>query len=155
MSQTVTMRLSDDTAEWLKTAARRVGRSVSELGAALFEEARRTSEFAEIEFRTFSGERHACLKGGLRVWKIVFSAQRYDMDAAKTAVHFELPEWKVRAALDYYEAFPKEIDEAVSDAKRETFESVRRQLPRIERQEVTVQEVTATESGAAAESSTT
>ena len=66
MSQTVTMRLSDDTAEWLKTAARRVGRSVSELGATLFEEARRMSEFTEIEFRSFGGERHVCLKGGLR-----------------------------------------------------------------------------------------
>ena len=151
MSQTITMRLSDDTAEWLKTAARRVGRSVSELGAALFEEARRTSEFAEIEFRTFSGERHACLKGGLRVWKVVLGAQGYDMDAAKTAAHFELPEWKVRAALDYYEAFPKEIDEAVADAKRETFESLRRQIPRVERQEV----ATATESSATAELSAT
>ena len=50
MSQTVTMRLPDETAEWLKTSARRAGRSVSEVGAALFEEARRVSEFAEIEF---------------------------------------------------------------------------------------------------------
>ena len=55
MSQTVTLRLPEETAGWLKASARRVGRSVSELGAALFEEARRANEFAEIEFRTFRG----------------------------------------------------------------------------------------------------
>ena len=102
MSKTVTMRLPEVTAEWLKTSARRVGRSVSELGASLFEEARRVNEFAEIEFRTFGGARHACLSGGLRLWKVIFTAQSHEMDAKKTADHFELPVWKVQAAFHYY-----------------------------------------------------
>ena len=58
---------------------------MSELGAGLFEEARRRSEFAEIEFRTFQGERQACLTGGLRLWKLVMVAQDYVMDVEKTA----------------------------------------------------------------------
>ena len=91
MSQTITMRLPEETAEWLKASARRAGRSVSELGAALFEEARRISEFAEIEFRTFGGERQVCLTGGLRLWKILLVAQGDGMDAEKTAAHFDLP----------------------------------------------------------------
>jgi hypothetical protein len=138
MSQTVTMRLPDETAEWLKSSARRVGRSVSELGAMLFEEARRMSEFAEIEFRTFGGERQACLKGGLRLWKIIMVAQSYDMDIEKTAAHFDMPTWKVQAAFHYYEAFPQEIDAAIADVRAQTFDSLKRQLPQLERHEITV-----------------
>ena len=136
MSQTVTMRLPDETAEWLKSSARRAGRAVSELGATLFEEARRMSEFAELEFRTFGGERQACLKGGLRLWKVILTAQEYAMDAEKTAAHFELPVWKVQAALHYYEAFPEEIDAAIADARSQTFDTLKRKLPQLERQEV-------------------
>ena len=132
------MRLPDETAEWLKNSARRVGRSVSELGAALFEEARRMSEFAEIEFRSFGGERQACLKGGLRVWKVIFTAQDYGMDAAQTAAHFDLPVWKVQAAFHYYEAFPQEIDAALDDVRSQTFDTLKRRLPQIERQEVSL-----------------
>jgi hypothetical protein len=136
MSQTITMRLPDETAEWLKASARRVGRSVSEMGASLFEEARRMSEFAEIEFRTFEGERHACLKGGLRLWKIIMVAQDYAMDVEKTAVHFDLPVWKMQAAFHYYEAFPEEIDAAIGEVRAMTFEKLKRKLPQLERHDV-------------------
>jgi uncharacterized protein (DUF433 family) len=138
MSQTITMRLPDETAEWLKASARRAGRSVSELGAGLFEEARRMSEFAEIEFRTFQGERQACLSGGIRLWKLVMVAQDYAMDVEKTAAHFNLPAWKVQAALHYYEAFPAEIDAAIAEARSMTFEKLKRKLPQLERQEVSL-----------------
>ena len=141
MSQTVTMRLPDDTAEWLKESARRAGRSVSEVGATLFEEARRVSAFAEIEFRMFSGERHACLTGGLRLWKILLTAQGYAMDVEKTAAHFDLPTWRVQAAFHYYEAFPQEIDDAIAETRSQTFDSLKRKLPKLERQtlEITVE----------------
>ena len=46
---------------------------------------------------------------------MIFTAQSYEMDAKKTADHFELPVWKVQAAFYYYEAFPKEIAECVSE----------------------------------------
>ncbi|MCW3097167.1 MAG: hypothetical protein JWL77_2785 [Chthonomonadaceae bacterium] len=138
MSQTVTMRLPEETVAWLKASARRAGRSVSDLGAALFEEARRVSEFAEIEFRTFSGQRHACLTGGLRLWKIILTAQDYEMDVPKTAAHFGLPNWRVQAAFHYYEAFPQEIDSAITDVRSQTFDSLKRKLPQLERQEVTI-----------------
>ncbi len=138
MSQTITMRLPEETAEWLKASARRSGRSVSELGAALFEEARRISEFAEIEFRTFGGERQVCLTGGLRLWKILLVAQGYGMDAEKTAAHFDLPVWKVQAAFHYYEVFPQEIDAAIVEVRSQTFDTLKRKLPQLERQQVTV-----------------
>ena len=139
MSQTVTMRLPEETAEWLKASARRAGRSVSELGATLVEEARRISEFAEIEFRTFGGERQACLVGGLRVWKVIMTAKDYSLDAEKTAAHFGLPIRKIQAALHYYEAFPEEIDAAIGDARGQSFDTLKRKLPQLERHRVTVE----------------
>ena len=138
MSQTVTMRLPEETAEWLKSSARRVGRSVSEVGAALFEEARRVSQFAEIEFRTFAGERHVCLAGGLRLWKVLLTAQNYAMDAEKTAAHFDLPVWKIQAAFHYYDAFPQEIDAAIAEVRSQTFDTLKRRLPQLELQQVRV-----------------
>lgn len=138
MSQTITMRLPDETAEWLKTQARRAGRSVSEMGANLFEEERRRSEFAEIEFRTFQGERQACLTGGLRLWKILLTAQDYGMEIEKTAAHFDLPAWKIQAAFHYYEAFPQEIDAAIADVRAMTFDKLKRRLPNLEKHEVTI-----------------
>jgi len=91
------------------------------------------SEFAEIEFRTFGGERHACLTGGMRIWKVVMVSQDYDMDVTKTAEHFELPAWKIQAALHYYEAFSPEIDTAIIDVRSQTFDTLKRQLPQLER----------------------
>ncbi len=141
MSQTITMRLPETTAEWLKTTARQSGRSVSEWGANLFEEARRISQFAEIEFRTFSGQREVCLTGGLRLWKIIFSAQSYDMDAEKTAAHFGLPAWRIQAAFHYYEAFPEEINDAIASIRSQDFQTLKRKFPALERHEVTVNKV--------------
>ena len=129
------MRLPDETAEWLKASARRVGRSVSEVGATLFEEARRLSEFAEIEFRTFGGERQVCLTGGLRLWKIILTAQDYEMNAIKTAAHFDLPVWRVQAVFHYYEAFPQEIDAAIGEVRAQSFDTLKRRLPQMELQE--------------------
>jgi hypothetical protein len=136
------MRLPDETAEWLKNAARRAGRSVSDVGATLFEEARRMSEFAEIEFRPFGGERQACLKGSVRLWKLILTAQGHDMDVAKTAAHLDLTPWKVQAAFHYYEAFPQEIDAAIADVKGQSFNTLKRKLPQIERQAVVIEETT-------------
>lgn len=138
MSQTVTVRLPDDTAAWLKTSARRTGRSVSELGATLFEEARRTSEFSEIEFRTINGERVACVKGHLQVWQVIEVAQGLGMDVEKTASHFRWPVWRARAALNYYEAFPPEIDDAIQDNRSLGYDNLKRILPAVQLSEVGV-----------------
>jgi hypothetical protein len=138
MSQTVTMRLPEVTAEWLKASARRSGRTVSDLGASLFEELRRISEFAEIEFRTFGGERQVCLSGGLRLWKVIMVAQDYGMDGQRTAAHFSLPSWKIQAALNYYQAFPKEIDAAIAEVRSQTFDTLKRKLPQMECHQVEV-----------------
>src|SRR5438045_1056480 len=97
MSQVVSLRLPDETAERLKLSARRAGRSINETAARSLEEWLRQEEFADIEFRSFGGERYACLKGALPVWQLIMVAKDYGMDAGKTASHFRWPVHRVNA----------------------------------------------------------
>jgi predicted DNA-binding protein len=133
MSSVVTLRLPDETAARLRATARRAGRSVSEIGAQSIEEWLRQDEFADIEFRGFAGERHACLKGALPVWQVIMVAEDYDRDADKTAAHFGWPVHRVRAALNYDEAYPEEIQRAIAENRSVTFDRLRRLLPQTER----------------------
>jgi predicted transcriptional regulator len=101
MSQVVSLRLPDDTAERLKSTARRTGRTVNEAATRSIEEWLRQEEFADIEFRNFNGERHACLKAALPVWQLIMVARDYGMDATKTAMHFGFPLHRVKAGFHY------------------------------------------------------
>jgi uncharacterized protein (DUF433 family) len=140
MSELVTLRLNDDTAAWLKATAKRAGRSINEIGSSLIEEGRRMREFPDIEFRSFSGERLACLKGGIRLWKIVMVAQDYGMDISGLASHFAgvYSETQLQAALNYYAAYPDEIDRFVDECRAMTFDKLKRLLPQA--RQVTVSE---------------
>lgn len=132
MSQVVSLRLPDETAERLKVTARRAGRSVNEAASRSIEEWLRQEEFASIEFRNFNGERHACLKGALPIWQLILVAKDYEMDVEKTASHFRFPLAKVKAGFHYYEAYPDEIDHAISDNDSMSFDALKRLLPEIE-----------------------
>ncbi len=132
MPQVISLRVPDATAERLRTAARRAGRSLNEWGALSLEEWLRQSEFADIEFRSFGGERQACLQGALPVWQVVLVARSYGMDPARTAEHFGWPVRRIKAALNYYEAYPEEIDRAVEDGRAMTETALRRLLPQME-----------------------
>lgn len=136
MSQVISLRLSDATAERLRQFARRSRRSMNEVGATSIEEWLRQNEFSFIEFRTdSSGERHTCLKGRLPIWQLIRVARSFDMDAGQTAQHLSLPLEQVQAGLAYYEAYPEEIDLAL-EANSQGFDHLRRLLPNLERIEV-------------------
>jgi hypothetical protein len=126
VSQTVTLRLPDETAEWLRATARRTGHSVNKVGIRLLEESRRTSEFTGIGFRSFGAERHACIKGDLQVWQLIEVARQYGMDPERTAAHFDWPVWRVLAGFHYCEAFPEEIDAAIAENQSMGFEKLKR-----------------------------
>ena len=132
MSQVVSLRLPDETAERLKINARRTGRSVNEAAARSIEEWLRQEEFADIEFRNFNGERHACLKGALPIWQFIMVAKNHDMDVDRTAAYFRFPIPRVKAALHYYEAYPQEIDQTIADNDAMTFDRLKRLLPQLE-----------------------
>src|SRR5579871_5977644 len=115
MSQPVTVRLAEPIADELRFIARREHRSVSEIGARFIEEGLRQNRFPHIEFRSFNGERHACIQGALQVWQLIMVAKDYGMDVQQVASHLCLRPEEVQAALNYYKAYPAEIDEALEE----------------------------------------
>jgi hypothetical protein len=131
MSLPVTVRLPEPSADQLRQIARRERRSVSEVGARLIEEGLRQSRFPYIEFRSFGGERHACLKGRLQAWQVIMVAQDYGMDVESVARHLHLTSEQVEAVFSYYRTYPEEIDCAVEDNAAMTYERAKQLLPSI------------------------
>jgi uncharacterized protein (DUF433 family) len=134
MSRVVSMRLREEEADRLLKLSRRLRRSVSETAALLIAEKLREEEFPLIEFRGSPLGRQAYVKGtSLAVWEVVLVARQLGMDARRVAEHLGWPEERVRAALNYAEAYPEEVEPLVSEAEGVTFERLRRRLPWLER----------------------
>lgn len=132
-SKVVSMRFKPEQIERLAHFARRVGKTPSETGALLVEEALRRAEFAEIDFRDSPAGRRVYIQGSsLAVWEIVSLAKVYEMDIHKTADHLEWPVHRVKAALNYASAYPQEIRDALADNARFTKTIVAQILPQTE-----------------------
>ena len=135
MSQPVTVRLSDPSWDDLQQIARRERRSVSEVGARLVDEGLRGTRHPFIEFRSFGGERLACVRGGLPVWQLIMVAQDYDNAVEPIAEHLDLKPELVRAGLYYYEAYPEEIDLALKENDL-GFDGLKAFLPNLQKVEL-------------------
>ncbi len=90
------------------------------------------SSFDDIEFRSIGGERQACLKGALPVWQLIMVAHSYELDPKRTAQHFGWLVQRIQDALNYYEAFPSEINQAIEDSHAMTETVLKRLLPQME-----------------------
>jgi hypothetical protein len=100
----------------LKLLASRYGWTPSEASARLVEEGLRRWEFALIDFRDSSAGRQACIQGSsLAVWEVMLLVQSYNNDLAATAKHLQWLEAKVRAAVNYAEAFVDEIAQELDE----------------------------------------
>lgn len=127
----ISMRLKPAEMQSLRRVARRWGRTPSEVSARLVEEALRAEEFAHLEFRDTAAGRQAFIKGTrLSVWMLISIAQQYDMDVATTAGHLHWAAERVQAGLNYYSAFPDEIDPLLQENDAFTLEQIARRLPR-------------------------
>ncbi|MFM6057211.1 MAG: transcriptional regulator [Microcystis aeruginosa] len=133
MSQVISTRLPDRTAERLKQLARQLGKTPSETSAILIEESLRESEFPYIEFRQSPLGRQPYLKNSsLALWEVMQIAQSYALDEQKTAAHFHRPcEW-VRSALLYAEAYQSEVEKAIAQAQTLNETTLKRLLPQLE-----------------------
>ena len=137
MSKVLSMRVRDEVAERLSRMSRRLGRTPSETGALLLDEALRASEFGQIEFRDSIVGRQAYMKGSsLAVWEVLSLARQLDMDPQRTAEYLSWPVFRVQAAFNYANAFAEEIDEAILDSDSYDYEKLKRRLPQIELFEV-------------------
>jgi uncharacterized protein (DUF433 family) len=110
----------------------RHGWTPSDASARLVEEGLRRSEFAFIDFRDSAAGRQAYIQGStLAVWEILLLVRSYKGEIASVAKHLQWPEAKVQAALNYAEAFPQEIEQALSDNAAMDFKALKRMLPTI------------------------
>jgi hypothetical protein len=124
------MRLPAASGKRLKRMANRHGWTASDASARLVEEGLRRSEFAFVDFRDSSVGRQAYIQGSsLAVWEIMLLVQSYKEDARAVAGHLRWPQAKVQAAVNYAEAFPSEINEALAENKASNFTAVKRMLP--------------------------
>lgn len=131
MSSTViSMRLPAASGHRLRRMASRYGWTPSDASARLVEEGLRRSEFAFIDFRDSSVGRQACIQGSsLAVWEVMLLVQSYNSDLTATAKHLQWPEAKVRAAVNYTEAFADEIGQALDEYRSLDFTVLQRLLP--------------------------
>jgi hypothetical protein len=94
------------------------------------EEGLRRSEFGFLDFRDSPAGRQAYMQGStLAVWEVMLLLRSYKGNVAAVARHLRWPEAKVRAAVNYAEAFPEEIDEATAENDSTDFETLKRMLP--------------------------
>jgi hypothetical protein len=129
MSRVLSLRLAERQASRLKKFARRLGRTPSETGRILLDEALRQIEFPFIEFRDSAHGRQAYVKGRRSaVWMVMLIARGYKNDPRKTSKHFEWPLELVEAAFQYAKAFPEEIEDALKDVDDFSFEEFQRSL---------------------------
>lgn len=118
MSQTVSLRLPDELVNRLDRFARRLGNGTTRTRASviLLDEALREEEFVGIEFRNTSIGRQPYVKQtGMAVWEFIMVARGFAMDAERTAEYLRGSVENVKAALNYYDAYRKEIDQALAD----------------------------------------
>ena len=112
MSVAMTLNLSERATEFIRARAAERRRDVDEVVEEVLEEIRRASEFPGIVFVDRpGGGRKSKIDGGMDVWEYVFIAAGYDWDPARTAEHLCQPERNVQIALEYYRAYPDEVDE--------------------------------------------
>lgn len=129
-SMVLSMRLPVESGQRLKRMANQHGWTASDASARLVEEGLRRSEFAFIDFRDSPAGRQACLQGSsLAVWEVILLVRSYKENSAAVARHLQWPEAKVRAAMNYAQAFPAEIEQALSENDRVDFKTLQRMLP--------------------------
>jgi hypothetical protein len=129
-STVISMRLPVASGNRLKRMANRYGWTPSDASARLVEEGLRRSEFAFVDFRDSAAGRQACIQGSsLAVWEVILLVRSYKNDLSATAKHLKWPFAKVLAAVNYAEAFPDEIDEALAENSAVDFTALKRMLP--------------------------
>jgi uncharacterized protein (DUF433 family) len=128
----ISMRLPVASGKRLKRMANRHGWTPSDASARLVEEGLRRSEFAFIDFRDSPAGRQACIQGStLAVWEVMLLVRSYKTDPSAVARHLRWPEAKVRAAINYAEAFPEEINRAMAENDATDFDTLKRMLPQV------------------------
>lgn len=122
------VRLTRSTDRFVADEARRTRRSKSAIVEMLTEEAAQMRRFPGIGFRGVDANRRAWLmSAGIDVWQIIEAYQDFG-SVERMVAETDLREPQIRLALAYWEQYPDEIDEAISQ-NRTPIDEVRSLYP--------------------------
>ena len=125
-TSTLGVRLAAETCEMIRQISASRGRTPSDLLAEYAEEIARKHQFCHIEFRDTPLGRMAYMEGTRSaVWLVRDLVRQNDEDVRKTAKLHGWPETKVRAAVNYAEAYCEEIEPLIERAHSMTEEKLR------------------------------
>jgi uncharacterized protein (DUF433 family) len=124
---TIGVRMSAETSRIIKQISARQRRTPSDLLSEYAEEVARQHQFCYLEFRSTPSGRIAYIEGTRSpVWLIADLVRQNSGSIKKTAKLHEWAESKVRAAVNYAEAFADEIEPFIKEAASVTLEDLRR-----------------------------
>lgn len=117
MARPTSFRLPEELLSRIEAQAASEGRSVSGLVSALLDEGVKTRRFPGVVYRDGPTGRRAGLAGGPDVWEIIRDVQRAEgreeQRIKRVAGEAGISPALVRLAIDFYVAFPSEVDERI------------------------------------------
>jgi predicted DNA-binding protein len=122
MGKPTSFRLPADLLVRLEEEATSTGSSVTALVSSLLDEGLKIRRFPGITYRGGPAGRRAGLVGGPDVWELVRAVQRGSGEGEQrlrnVADELGISSSQVRLAVDFYLAFPEEIDERIAADER-------------------------------------
>lgn len=123
MARPTSFRLPEDLLARVEEQARSEGRSVSGLVSSMLDEAVKTRQFPGIVYRPGPTGRRAGVIKGPDVWELVRAVKetpgRQEERIGRVAKALGLPAATVRLAVEFYTAFPDEVDERIAEDERQ------------------------------------
>jgi hypothetical protein len=136
MRSPASFRLPEDLLERIDQEAAERGTTATALVTTLLDEGLKTRRFPGIAYRDGPAGRRSGVIGGPDVWEIVRALKstsgRGERKLQRLALELELPRHLLATALDFYTAFPEEIDERIAADER-AGRRLRRMIERRER----------------------
>lgn len=122
MARPTSFRLPEDLLARLEAQARAEGRSVSGLVSSMLDEGVKTRGFPGVVYRPGPTGRRAAVAGGPDVWELVRTVKettgRQEQRITRVARALGISATTVRLAVDFYAAFPEEVDERIDEDER-------------------------------------
>lgn len=136
MARPTSFRFPEGLSARLEAEAKAAGLSVSALVTVLLDEGLQVRTFPGVVFRDGPAGRRAGLAGGPDVWEVIRDVRaapgRGESRVRRVAAVAGLSDAQVRLAVDFYAAFPDDIDRRLAAEERATA-ALRETLARRER----------------------
>lgn len=118
MARPTSFRLPSDLLQRLEEEAAATGSTVTALVSGLLDEGLKTRRFPGIVYRAGPAGRRAGLVGGPDVWELVRAVKTAagggERRLHQVADELGLPLSQVARAIDFYVAYPEEVDERIA-----------------------------------------